>query len=1022
MTIRRFARLRRDPLVESSEAAEKLVAVLAGELGASTAEQLVEKLTAAGQRPAAVLSLFDELTEASSKAARAAIEAFPEMDRRAGFSCVLAWLDLGIALAETSGAITLKYFKDSPLILGVIDADDARRAVLAIGLELAEEDANVVLEYLKSAPQTLAVVPCDQLHPWLKIGVELTQVDVVVGLEYIRQVAAVAPVLPLSEVRSWLSFGMKLIRPNAIGKPDYIGTIEFLRTSPAILGDIEEDSLRAKVVSMGSRLADYSPEAGIAWLAESPALLRAVSSLAWKVKLLQYGALLAEKDAEAALCYLRQAPYIARLIGDGPEAFDRFEEWFKAGMEVLAYSTEGARAYFAAESQRALSSVEQALRGVPLKQVARRIKFFVEGLCGVDAAILPLPDSLTSPTARARVSADGKRIFLPALLRQFPTPEQNERLYLVMAAHEAGHLEFGTYRVRLDSLSDIVQAVKSRYGKLREVPDSLASLFRGYAYPRLVRDLWTVLEDARVEWLLQSNYPGLKRELAEAAAETVTPRDPSHGLTVKELIVDCLLRLSTGESEETAVPTSVKGEVAVLWNLCQPIFKTTTTAEDAVRLAHALYIRMEELLAPRAEMIRAEPSESEPEEIGVGPASSEESDDEYRPVTNWSYRGELNPEFVAQDAGQDRSEQSEFAEVARTASHGGGSKERSGSVQSHRHGQEDSMSGNVLGGGRSLPSVVEELLSLEVEPARETDPSKPSVHMVRYPEWDLTIQDYRMNWCRVLERTAEAGSDEVVTSTLTTHRSTIRSLRRFFESLRPPAFRRVPGQPDGEEVDIDAVVRRAAERRAGFEGADRLYVRREKKERDVAVAVLVDASGSTSRQVESGRRVIDVERESLVLLSEALDAVGDQYALYAYSGQGRGAVDFWTVKEFEERLGPATAHRLGGLSPRRQNRDGAAIRHAVTKLKRCEAKIRILMLVSDGRPLDGDYKDEYSLEDTKAALREARRQGIDPFCVTIDREADRYLRRMYGDVHYTVIDRIETLPNRLPRIYQRLTA
>lgn len=1004
--------------MESSEAAKRLIETLAGEVGTSTAKPLVTKVIAAGHKPGAVLTLLDELAELSPKAARAAIEAFPELERRAGLACLLSWLDLGVALAESSGATTLKYFKDSPLILGVIDRDDARAAVLAIGLELADEDANVVIEYLRTAPQILTVVPCKQLRPWLEIGVELAQVDVVVGLEYIRQISAVALVLPLSDVKSWLSFGMKLIRPNTIGKPDYIATIEFLRTSPAILSDIEQQPLRAKVVGLGSQLADHSTEAGIAWLAESPKLLRAIPSLEWQVKLLQYGALLAEKDAETTLSYLRQAPHIVGMIGDGPPAFSKFEEWFKAGMEVLTYSPEGARAYFAAESQRALSSVEQALSGVSLRQIARRIKLFVEGLCGVDVAIMSLPDSVANPAARASVSADGRRISLPALLRRFPTAEQNERLYLAMAAHEAGHLEFGTYRIRLESLSDVVEALESRYGESSRMPDSLAALFRRYPHPRLMQDLWTVLEDARIEFLLQEAYPGLRRDLSQIASEAVTPRDPSHGLTVKELIVDCLLRLSTGESESAVVPQAVKEEVAVLWGMCESLFKTSTTAEDAVRLAHDLYVRLEELLAPRAEMIKGEHADQEFQELGVGPTSSEQSGDEYRPVTNWVYRGELNPEFIARDVEEEDQHKSDLEQ---TASQGAGSKERSGAGQGHQRGQDESSSGEVLGGGRSLPSVVEELLSLEVESLPAPDSLDSGPRAVRYPEWDHTIQDYRMNWCRVVERPVEAGSDESVSSILTAHQSVIRSMRRFFESLRPPAYRRLPGQVDGEDVDIDAVVRRAAEQRAGFEGSDRVYVRREKKERDVAVAVLVDVSGSTSRQVESGRRVIDVERESLVLLSEALDAVGDQYALYAYSGQGRAAVDFLTVKDFDERLGTATAHRLGGLSPRQQNRDGAAIRHAVAKLKGREVKTRILLLVSDGRPLDGDYKDEYSLEDTKAALREARQQGIDPFCVTIDVEADRYLRRMYGDVHYTVIDRVESLPNRLPRIYQRLT-
>jgi nitric oxide reductase activation protein len=292
---------------------------------------------------------------------------------------------------------------------------------------------------------------------------------------------------------------------------------------------------------------------------------------------------------------------------------------------------------------------------------------------------------------------------------------------------------------------------------------------------------------------------------------------------------------------------------------------------------------------------------------------------------------------------------------------------------------------------------------------------------VQYPEWDTGIQDYRPRWCRVVERPAEPGSDEFVSATLTGQQSVIRSLRRFFGSLRPPAFRRVAGQSDGEDLDLDALVRRAAEQRAGAEGGDRVYVRREKRERDVAVAFLVDVSGSTSRQVEGGRRVIDIEKESLVLLCEALEAVGDQYALYAYSGQGRAGVEFLVVKDFDERLGSLVANRLGGLGPRQQNRDGAAIRHATAKLHAREAKARILFLLSDGRPLDGDYKDEYSLEETKAALREAARKGIDPFCLTIDRNADAYLRRMYNDVQFAVIDRVEALPARLPRLYQRLT-
>jgi hypothetical protein len=847
------------------------------------------------------------------------------------------------------------------------------------------------------------------VRPWLQVGVELTQVNVVVGLEFIRQISKVAPVLPWESVRSWAAVGMKLIVPNSLGKPDYVATMEYLRTSPAILESIEDVAVRNKVVSLCLLLAEQSPESGMKCLAESPDLLGALPSTEWRIRLLQYGALLAEKHADVTLEYLRRASELVGLLGNGPEAPARFENWFKAGLEVAAYGPDGARAYFSVESRKALASVEQALSGVPFRQVARRVKLFVQGLCGTDVAVTACSDSLTSP-ARATVSGDGRTISLPSLLRRYPTAAENERLYLVMAAHEAGHLEFGTYRLTLDSLADLIETVRHRYGPSDEAgPDTLDALFQMYPNPALVRDLWIVLEDARIQFLLQTEYPGLRCDLARFAAESIAPRDPAQGVTPEELIVDGLLRLSTGEAEDTAVPKAVTEEVSLLWSLCRSILKATATAEETVRGVDQVYRKLEELLTARGEMIRAARRE-ESHDAEAGQTKPEQPGDQYRPVSDGTYRGAMNPEFITWSE-----ERFERPHEPRAQSDG----RMRDNVRSDR---QDFGSGDVWSEGRSLPSIVEECLSLEVGPQPIREVGIHDRQATLYPEWDHRIQDYRMNWCRVVERPADSGSDEFVTETLATRQSTVKSLRRFFEGLRPPAFRRVARQPDGEEVDLDAAVRRTAELRAGVEGDDRLYIRREKRERDVAVAFLVDISGSTSRDLGTGRRVIDIEKEGLVLLCEALDAVGDQYGVYAYSGQGRARIEFLTIKDFDDRLGAATAHRLGGLAPRQQNRDGAAIRHATAKLAAREAKNRVLVLLSDGRPLDDQYKDEYSLEDTKAALREARQRGVETFCVTIDREAEQYLRRMYADARYCVIDRLEALPTRLPGIYRQLTA
>jgi len=188
------------------------------------------------------------------------------------------------------------------------------------------------------------------------------------------------------------------------------------------LGDIQGAAVRTLVVSLGDQLAEREPHTAITFLAESPALLRRMPSPDWSRRILQYGLLVAERDPQAAVEYVRRCPEIVTLF-DEVTTVAKFEEWFKGGMEVLEYSPEGARAYYALETKKALASVEHAMSGVPLRQVARSLKLFVQGLCGVDVSIESLPE-LKQPSdaggtglARATVSQDGRTIALPAIAR-----------------------------------------------------------------------------------------------------------------------------------------------------------------------------------------------------------------------------------------------------------------------------------------------------------------------------------------------------------------------------------------------------------------------------------------------------------------------------------------------------------------------------------------------------------------------------------------------------------------------------
>ncbi len=291
---------------------------------------------------------------------------------------------------------------------------------------------------------------------------------------------------------------------------------------------------------------------------------------------------------------------------------------------------------------------------------------------------------------------------------------------------------------------------------------------------------------------------------------------------------------------------------------------------------------------------------------------------------------------------------------------------------------------------------------------------------IAYPEWDYRRQHYREQNALVQVRTAPLGTPAWVAETLESHQGLLEGIRRRFELLRTHrAWLR--GQVDGDELDLDAYVDAVANLRAGSGLTDRLYRRQRCAERNLAILLLIDVSGSTDSWISQGRRVIDVEREALLLVSIALQSLGAPYAIQAFSGQGREAVVVRDIKTFEEAYGQEVALRIASLEPDHYTRCGAAIRHASANLMCQPAARRLLLVLSDGKPSDNDdYEGRYGVEDTRQAVLEAVLQGISPFCLTIDRQASAYLPRIFGATRYALLPRPELLPTVLLDWMKRL--
>lgn len=314
----------------------------------------------------------------------------------------------------------------------------------------------------------------------------------------------------------------------------------------------------------------------------------------------------------------------------------------------------------------------------------------------------------------------------------------------------------------------------------------------------------------------------------------------------------------------------------------------------------------------------------------------------------------------------------------------------------------------------TTPEPAKEILVSDDPPARGiVEAAAGSDAGIRYPEWDYRIGAYRSDGAIVRVGTPRLGDEAWVEQVMAQRRDELEAVKRRFEGLRPRRVR-LARQLNGEDVDIDAYVEAYGDLRAGVAAGERLYQAVRPARRNIAIALLVDVSGSTDAWVGEDLRVIDVEKEALLVVCHALHALGDPYTIQAFSGEGPRHVDVWPVKSFADNQIPAVRRRIAALEPEYYTRAGAAIRHVTTLLGARREQHRLLLLLSDGKPNDIDhYEGRYGAEDMRQAVAEATAQGIHCFCLTVDRFAPAYLNAIFGTGRHTVIRHPRSLPSAL---------
>ncbi|MFZ7125011.1 MAG: nitric oxide reductase activation protein NorD [Desulfobacterales bacterium] len=679
------------------------------------------------------------------------------------------------------------------------------------------------------------------------------------------------------------------------------------------------------------------------------------------------------------------------------KALDRF---VGMAIEKADVSAQTARRFLSLSSATARNVCAGLQTAATVAEIQGRLNRYLSARTGIRVTVRPLsdlPDSRRTPGP----CTDGRVIYLPDEVRVFPSRAENIRLVQSLARIESGTLEFGTFAFDLDRTGEYCRQTGLPFEATTDPSRSdLEILFRCFPCPSLAEDLFTVFEHGRIRRHFEAHYPGLAKKayiriVAEARKIYTRLSSPENLLSHLYLVI--------GLGEKTT-DSLRRGSVPDLVRRIGGRFESQTPEKMPVEASGWLTVATYADVERRIGVLS--PGRYAPMDIPFGRR--------FRPDLFFTTHNDL---YRRVDSLRERLRARGIdlyrTDLIRHMIENAGRLTVDALHRSLKSGSDGTLDALPAGDALALPH--------EASDADETPDEDPST--IRWvKEWDRAMGDYLQNHVRIRDRFPEGRDGGGYQEILDRHAGLVNDIRYAFELLKPEGLKRLRRWVEGDDFDYRELVDHILDRRAGLQPSERLYIKRIKQVREVSVLLLVDLSRSTSNLVNGeGLSVLDVEKEAIVLFSQALEVVGDAYAIAGFSGTGRLGVDYFRIKDFDDPMSDDVRNRICAITPQRSTRMGAAVRRASQQLEAAGTRVRLLILLSDGFPNDTDYKQDYALEDTRMAIAEARAQGITTHAITVNLPGHSRLDALYGNVGHTVISEVRELPDSLLRLYSRLT-
>ena len=1043
---------------------------------------------------------------------------------------MVAWVDWGLAIAQQAGRsweAAREYFRASPAAVRALPFVHLKQWGYW-GNSITEESPAAAGAYFRASPRIVASLKPWDVSEWAQIGKRLYgrgRRSGVLTTRYFEVSGDLLSVLSFSELQHLVTM-MESIAERSVDEAS-----SFLSLSSEVLPTLREDTRsclslisallgkewqqatgclqvvgeslsrverveRSRYLSLVGRVAGFGGVNVPSFLRDSSSALGQLDGYV-HVHVLNMADSLSRIDHAVVLDYLKGVPQVLRRV-----SINQLETWYETGVAILKENPEGGAAYFKGESSRSEEVLEKLSTGVELGRVKEVMRLYCRALSAQDVEIAAHQAEEAQGkgwVALEKMMAEGATVYLPPVAERFSSKDDNFDWYKVVATHQVARLEFESFNFSFErqptQFEDRQMPVPAAEDEDADAQDDRAvgladiqRFFGLFEYGDLVRDIFTAVEDFRLDYRVKAEYPGIRRAYAKVQHQELSERPRLEDLPVRESMVELLIRFSLQQGSELMVPEPFAASADVLWKLVRPLSSTQATVEDSAEATYRMYEIISQL--PNQEVPEEEWEQGDfPDEQSASQSMSDEEweqmmrelmeaqqqfgegeEQPYESPPPVDYRGEFKPELM-QVISMLRESQRERGAKGETISKG--EMERllaeANKPVTNNQGIDPQRKGMFVSdlvkelGSRGTPQGAIQQTTMAYDPSYDEEEQGGPLEVKEpasflYDEWDYRMSDYRSRWCLLREKDMSEGDSTYFTTTLDGYAALASQIRRQFELMVPQGLQKVKRQQDGDELELDAVIEAMVDRRSGTSPSEKVYVRRNKVQRDVAVVFLMDMSASTAEAIDESRRladewdapddpleymfwlrsrrgegvrrsykrIVDLEKESLVLLIHALETIGDTYGIYGFSGYGRENVDFFVIKDVQEALSDRVKRRIDKVSPLQATRMGPAIRHAVTKLDQLEARTKFLVLISDGRPQDRGYsregvEKEYAIHDTRVALLETRRRGITPFCLTVDKEGHDYLRSMCQDMGYEVLADIHSLPRRLPALYRSLT-